>query len=144
MKRILLSLSLLITLPALATISYEAAQQQLANAQGRIKEINTRMNMYASKADGTLKAIQAVSGREQYSQDIAKRSELIQARINEREQLRSELNAAHVELQKTISEIGRRFPISANGNGEYTVGPRLSPIPANESSRYTAHTSTVR
>lgn len=143
MNRLLLSLTLLFSIPAFAVISHEEAQRQLATAQQRIKDIQGRMHALESKANGTLKAIQSVNGKEEFGKDIAQRSALIQSRVTTREQLRAELDQAFTERQRVLTEVGRRFPVSVNSNGEYTVNPRENPLPASQSSRYT-QTSTIR
>lgn len=138
-NRLLLSVALLFSVPAVARMTFEEAQHRLQAAQSRIKEIREEQKSLDEKAQGTHRALQSISGKPEFGQDLERRNTLVRSRLDRYNQLHAQLDAARAELQKVLSEVGRKFNVTSEREGEYSLSrPTRTVVTAPDEHGFTA------
>jgi hypothetical protein len=121
-NRLLLSIALLFSMPVFGRVAFESAQQRLSHVEGRLHQVDRELKELDSKAQGTHKALQAISGKPEYGQDLERRSALVRSRIDRYNQLVAQRQQILNERQQVIGEIGHKFAVSFDENaGRYNI-----------------------
>ena len=123
MKHTTLLLTLLLSAPLIAQMSFDEAKQKIATAQARYDETRSRIEKQRASAEREHKLTESIAGKHEYAEDIKKRTERLRTKCDMHNQaVEKELKTALEHLQTALAEVGPHHTIVSEGD-KYSVMP---------------------